>query len=243
MNGIILAIESSGEGGGAAVLRAGELLSEREVSGPRRHGSELMPCIDAALAETGLSREQVDVLAVNCGPGSYTGLRIGIATAEAIGYALGKPAVGVPCFDAMALQCVMADDFDVALKRELWPVLDARRDEVMTARFLYDNGELTRASGDMLVDPARLHEQAQRQAIVFGSGVPPYEGRFDHDHLFVDRREFEIKPSSVALQAYRQLADFSPGSNEGAAIERKPVEPRYFRRVLAKTIAERAKQV
>lgn len=239
MDGVILAIETSGEGGGAAVLRAGKVVNEREVSGPRRHGAEIMPCIDRALATAGVPREKIEVIAVNAGPGSYTGLRIGIATAEAIGFALDKPVIGVSCLDAMALQYVMADDFDVALKRELWPVLDARRDEVMTARFLYDNGELTRAGGDMLIDPARLHEQAQRQAIAFGSGIPPYEGRFDHEHLHVDPAEFTLKPSSIALQAYRQHAEFA----DAAAIERKPVEPRYFRRVLAKTIAERAREV
>ncbi|MBX3461442.1 MAG: tRNA (adenosine(37)-N6)-threonylcarbamoyltransferase complex dimerization subunit type 1 TsaB [Planctomycetes bacterium] len=237
MNGVMLAIESSGDGGGAAVLRNGEVAAEVEVSGPRKHGSELMPCIDRALAQAKLQRNEIDVVAVNCGPGSYTGLRIGIATAEAIGFALGKPVIGVPCFDAMAVQYVMRDDFEIELKRELWPVLDARRNEVMTARMLYDGGRLERATGDVLVDPAKLHEQAQRQAIVFGSGVPPYEGKFDHNHLLVDIAGFEVKPSSVGLQAVRQLADA-----ELAALPRKPVEPRYFRRVLAKTVEERARQ-
>ncbi|MEZ5992794.1 MAG: tRNA (adenosine(37)-N6)-threonylcarbamoyltransferase complex dimerization subunit type 1 TsaB [Planctomycetota bacterium] len=239
MNGIILAIESSGDGGGAAVLRDGEVLSEIEVSGARKHGSELMPCIDKACVDAAINRSDVDAIAVNCGPGSYTGLRIGMATASAIGYALDKPVVGVPCFDAMVLQYVMADDFDVALKRELWPVMDARRNEVMTARFEYDNGNCERASGDKLVEPAKLHEESAHQAIVFGTGVPPYEGVFSHEHLFIDQREFALKPASVALQAYRQLADIDDPAN----IERTLVEPRYFRRVLAKTIEERANEV
>jgi tRNA threonylcarbamoyladenosine biosynthesis protein TsaB len=239
MNCIILAIETSGEGGGAALLRAGQIETEAEVSGPRRHGAELTPCIDKACREAGIQRERIDVIAVDCGPGSYTGLRIGLSTAAALGHALDKPVVGVPCFDAMVLQYVMADDFDVELKREIWPVLDARRGEVMTARFEYDNGEFTRATADMLVAPDKLHEQAARQAIVFSTGVGPYEDRFNHDHLFVDRNEFALKPSSVALQAFRQLAEVE----DAASIERKLVQPRYFRRVLAKTIAERANEV
>jgi tRNA threonylcarbamoyladenosine biosynthesis protein TsaB len=239
MDGIILAIESSGDMGGAAVLRDGELESEVEVSGPRRHGAELMTCIDRAMIDAALNRGDMDVIAVNCGPGSYTGLRIGLATAAALGFALDKPVVGVPCFEAMVLQYVMAPDFDVELKRELWPVLDARRDEVMTARFAYDGGRFLRETEDMLVAPDQLHEQAQRQAIVFGSGVLPYEGKFNHDHLFVDRREFVLKPAALAHAAFRQLADVT----DAAGLPREPVQPRYFRRVLAKTIEERAKEV
>jgi tRNA threonylcarbamoyladenosine biosynthesis protein TsaB len=237
MDGVILAIETSGEGGGAAILNAGEVVAEAEVSGPRTHGAELMPCVDRTIADAKLSRSQIDIVAVNCGPGSYTGLRIGIATASAIGFALGKPVVGVTCFEAMALQYVMRPDFNVELKREIWPVLDARRNEVMTARMVYDGGALSRAGGDVLIEPSKLHEQAQRQAVVFGSGVPPYEGQFDHAHLHIDRAEFVLKPAGVALQAYRQLA-----GTDLEAIERKPVEPRYFRRVLAKTVEERAQQ-
>lgn len=236
MDGIILAIESSGEGGGAAVLRKGKVVAEAEVSGPRKHGSELMPCIDRALTESKFKREQIDVIAVNHGPGSYTGLRIGIAAATAIGYALDKPVIGVDALEAMALQYTTQAGFDVKLKRELWPVLDARRDEVMTARMLHTKKDLSRGSGDMLLAPETMHEHAEQQAIVFGAGVAPYIDRYDRQHLQLDTAEFILKPSSVALQAWRQLA----GIKHAAKIERTPVEPVYFRRVLAKTIEERA---
>jgi tRNA threonylcarbamoyladenosine biosynthesis protein TsaB len=236
MEGSILAIETSGEGGGAAVLREGRVVAEAEVSGPRRHGAELLVCVDRVVAEASLRREDLDMIAVNRGPGSYTGLRIGLSAAAALGFALERPVVGVSCFDAMALQYVMADDFEVSARRELWPVLDARRGEVMTARFLYDSGDLARATGDMLVAPEMLHEQARHQAIVFGEGVKPYQDRYLRDHLFVDRRDFALRPASVALQAYRQLA----GIEDPEGIETVPVEPVYFRRVLAKTVEERA---
>lgn len=239
MEGLILAIETTGEGGGAAIARGGEVIGTGEVSGPRRHGSELIQRIDDALVGAKVDRGDVDVIAVNAGPGSYTGLRIGLSAASAIGYALDRPVVGVGGFDAMVLQYVSADDFDVALKRELWPVLDARRDEVMTAKFEYDNGRLERVSGDKLVAPEKLHEEADHRAIVFGSGVHPYEDRFDDDHLFIDRREFNLTAEAVALQAYRQLADVE----DPTEIERTPVEPRYFRRVLARTVKERSRDV
>jgi tRNA threonylcarbamoyladenosine biosynthesis protein TsaB len=229
---IVLAIETSGELGGAAVLVDGKLESEVEVSGPRRVGAELMPGIDKACVDAAINRDMIDVIAVNCGPGSYTGLRIGLATAATIGFAFDKPVLGVPCFEAMVLQYVSAPGFDMKLRRELWPVLDARRDEVMTARFEYDDGRFTRAGGDKLVSPGKLHEEAQRLAIVFGEAA---KFEFNQDHMFIDKREFVLKPGSVALAAWRELAGKDP-----ASLPRKPVEPRYFRRVLAKTVAERA---
>lgn len=239
MDGIILAIETSGDGGGAAVCRRGEVVASQEVSAPRRHGAELMQCVDRALTAAQVSREEIGVIAVDCGPGSYTGLRIGLSTAAAIGYALDKPVIGVSCFDAMALQCVMAESWDNGSTRELWPALDARRGEVMTAKFRYDNGALERVGDDILVAPATLHAQAENWAVVFGSGVPPYEAEFNRDALFVDTDEFVLSPVSVALEAYKQLI----AVEDPAQIERKHVEPRYFRRILAKTIKERAAEV
>lgn len=237
MEGLILAIETSGDGGGAALLRGGNVLAESLVSAPRRHGAELMQCIENCLNTAKVSRDQLDVIAVNAGPGSYTGLRIGLSTASGIGHALDRPVVGVGSLDAMALQYVGAPGFNVALKRELWPVLDARQGEVMTARFETAGGQFRRVSGDMLVKPSALHEQSQHAGIVFGSGVAPYTEQFSRANLFIDSKPFALLPSSVGLQAHLQLYEVY----DRADIPRAAVEARYFRRVTAKTLAERAK--
>jgi len=236
MNGIILAIESSGDLGGAAVLRDGEVIAHADVSGPRTHGAELMPCVDAATKDAGIERSDISIVAVNYGPGSYTGLRIGMSAAAAIAFALDIPVVGVGCFDAMALQYVMQPEIDNSREIEFWPVLDARRDEVMTARFVHRDGEIIRESEELLVAPDALHEQAAEGAIVFGSGVAPYLSKFNRERLNIVEAPFEVSASSVALQAYRQLA----GVDDPAQIDRTPPQPIYFRRVLARTVAERA---
>lgn len=238
MDALILALESSGELGGAALLARGSLLGEELVSGPRRHGAELMPCVDRLLAKQRVIREQLGVIAVNAGPGSYTGLRIGLTTAAALGYALNKPVVGVGAFDCMALQFVTDRAFDTRFRGELWPVLDARRDEVMTARFVFEKGDLRRVGADMLVPPAELSRQAAPGSLVFGSGVAPYENLLKPQPLKLGPSAFEIAPASVALQAWRELVNVA----DPAAVERKPVMPRYFRQVLAMTTEERAAQ-
>jgi len=233
---VILAIETSGEGGGAAVLREGKPLAEVSVPAARSHGAQLMPCVDKAVLEAGVGRDQLDLIAVNCGPGSYTGLRIGLAAAAAIGFALDRPVVGVPCFDAMALQYLASAQVDEGASIEFWPVLDARRGEVMTARFLYENGQLTRQSEDELLAPEVLCERAANKAVVFGSGLPAYPGRWDTSKVAVDAAQFALGAASVGIQAWHQVKGI-----ERAQLPRKRVEPRYFRQVTARTIAERVK--
>jgi tRNA threonylcarbamoyladenosine biosynthesis protein TsaB len=230
---VILAIETSGEGGGAAVIRDGKAVAEVSVPAARSHGAQLMPCVDKALNEAKATRAQIDIIAVDCGPGSYTGLRIGLAAAAAIGFALDKPVVGVPCFDAMALQHLAGTQVSAGAL-EFWPVLDARQGEVMTAKFIYASGNLERQSEDTLMSPEDLCDKAAEGAIVFGAGLAQYPGRWDQSKVKVDAAQFTLGAASVGLCAWRQWRDTDP-----AKIERKRVEPRYFRQVTASTIAER----
>lgn len=236
MDGLILAIESSGDLGGAALLEKGTLVGEELVSGPRKHGAELMPCIDRLFVKHKVAREALAVIAVNAGPGSYTGLRIGLMTAAALGFALDKPVVGVGAFDCMVLQLVMSRGFDARYKGELWPVLDARRDELMTAKFMFEKGDLKRISGDQLIAPTEFSKHAAPGSIVFGTGVTPYENTLKPQPMKLAEPKLEINPGTVALQAWRELVNVA----DAKAIERKSVVPRYFRQVLAKTTEERA---
>ena len=237
MEGVILAIETSGESGGAAVLRGGSVLADYSVTAAKRHGAEIAWCIDRAMAVAKLERKDIEVIVANCGPGSYTGLRIGLTTAVTLSYALDRPAIGVPCFDVMATHYALSGDLDMKFSGELWPVLDARRDEVMTARFMYKKGVLERVGGDELVAPGEFGAKAAPGSIVFGSGIVPYHASFKaKTGLTLGPAVFNLSAGSLALQAYRQLLNV-PSHDK---IERRLIEPRYFRRVLAKTTAERA---
>lgn len=235
MSLVILAIESSGDSGGAALVRDGTLLAEVNVPGARTHGAQLLPSVDRALTRAKLTRNQVDVVAVNCGPGSYTGLRIGLATAQGIGHGLDRPVVGVPCFEAMVLQYQAQVTVPFKEGQEFWPVLDARRDEVMTAKFAMRGGFARRESDDQLLAPEKLCEQAAQRAVVFGTGLSAYPGRWDQSRVTVMGAELALTPMFLGLAAWHQLT----GVKSWQEIPRAPVQPRYFRQVTAKTIAER----
>ncbi len=99
----ILALETSASVCSVAVCRGREILAESEVQGPKVHSRALPGLIGRALAEAGVPKRAMEGVAVATGPGSYTGLRIGLATAKALAYALGIPIRGVPTLEALAV--------------------------------------------------------------------------------------------------------------------------------------------
>ncbi|MCK6439073.1 MAG: tRNA (adenosine(37)-N6)-threonylcarbamoyltransferase complex dimerization subunit type 1 TsaB [Planctomycetes bacterium] len=234
---VILAIESSGESGGAAVFVGRELRAEVPISARRSHGQNLVPAIRDALAQAKVRGEDVSAVVVNEGPGSYTGLRVGLAAAETFAFVHKIPVVGIGAMEAMCEELLRSD---ALLKSSgalcLIPCLDARQDEVMAAAFLWDGTKLTRTQHDMLVIPEQLGRLAGKdEALAFGSGAFVYRGRIS---LPVHAENVEILPASVGLAAFRHKPDTFFETAPGAR-----VQLRYFRPVMAKTIVERGGSV
>ena len=128
----ILAIESSGRHASVATLwgDAGgtRLVGQTLLIGDERTAQVLAPTIQQLLAEADWSPKSVELVAVTVGPGSFTGLRIGVTTAKAFAYAVGADVVGVNTLDALALQATPSAS-------PLWTILDAQRQELFAARF------------------------------------------------------------------------------------------------------------
>ncbi|MDO8141498.1 MAG: tRNA (adenosine(37)-N6)-threonylcarbamoyltransferase complex dimerization subunit type 1 TsaB [Candidatus Brocadiales bacterium] len=97
----VLGIETSGNIGGVAVCENKHVIAAKNFSG-MQHGKELIPAIRTTLHEIGWKPRDIDLIAVNVGPGSYTGLRVGVTCAKTLAYALNKPVVDVPIFDIIA---------------------------------------------------------------------------------------------------------------------------------------------
>ncbi|MGE5560500.1 MAG: tRNA (adenosine(37)-N6)-threonylcarbamoyltransferase complex dimerization subunit type 1 TsaB [Chloroflexota bacterium] len=129
---IVLGIETATIACGVALVSDAGVLGTMQIATRQAHSERLMPLVDALLRETGISRSELAGIAVSQGPGSFTGLRIGIATAKAIALGLGLPVAGVPTLAAVAANAGEAASL-------VWPALVAKKDEVYGA--VYRGGE------------------------------------------------------------------------------------------------------
>lgn len=166
----LLAIDTSGRALSAALAEDGEIIASFGVDEGKNHSLTLLPHLQQLLEEQQLSLAQMDAFAVTIGPGSFTGLRIGLATVKAWGQALAKPLVAISTLDAAA-QTAAAHGYAA-------PILDARRDEVYTA--LYRDGQ--RLTPDRAVAPQQLAQEllALGQPVTFsGDAVQPYQALFE----------------------------------------------------------------
>jgi len=138
-----IGIETSGSVGSVALLEDGLAVDERFFEKGLRHGKELVPSLDAMLRARGLQPAEIGLIAVSQGPGSYTGIRVGITVAKTLAYALGRPVVGVPSLDVLAQNAIGLDAPPAA---KVHAALDAKRKRIYFASYRRENGRLARES-------------------------------------------------------------------------------------------------
>lgn len=144
----ILAFDTATAACTVAVIAEGRVRAELTLQVPRAHSVRLMPLIAQALREAGVDRRELDAIAVGVGPGSFTGLRIGLATAKGLAFALDRPVVPVSTLAAAAYGTGAQAGLVV-------PLLDAKRDQVFTA--VYAAGDRDPATWEERMGPANLH--------------------------------------------------------------------------------------
>ena len=137
----ILALESSATACSAALCRDGELLAQSFQCSGLTHSRTLLPMVNDLMKNCGESLDRVDVIAVAAGPGSFTGLRIGVATAKGLAWARETPCAPCSTLESMAWQCAH-------MGGEICAVMDARRNQVYCARFAAEHGGLRRLTED-----------------------------------------------------------------------------------------------
>jgi tRNA threonylcarbamoyladenosine biosynthesis protein TsaB len=163
---VILAIETSTDICSVALLRGSEVVALREGGGSE-HARLLAVYIDEVLREAGIAPSALEAVAVSAGPGSYTGLRIGLSTAKGLCYALGIPLIAVGSLDALAAQ--VAGRF--AEGTLLRPMIDARRMEVYTQLFDHNARPLGEVEA-VVIDENSFDEDAETaDLVIFGSGA------------------------------------------------------------------------
>ncbi|MGD9619878.1 MAG: tRNA (adenosine(37)-N6)-threonylcarbamoyltransferase complex dimerization subunit type 1 TsaB [Mycolicibacterium sp.] len=188
MNGLILAIDTATPAVTAGVVRlvgdTAETLAERVAIDPRAHAERLTPNIVGALSDARFTVDQLDSIVVGCGPGPFTGLRVGMATAAAFGHALGLPVRGVCSLDTIA----------VGTTGEVLVVTDARRREVYWARYR---------------DGIRIDGPAVNAATEVPVGADAVAGSPEHTALFDLPRLTAVYPTAAGL--VRAVTDWSVG--------------------------------
>ena len=148
----ILAFETSAKAGSVAVLENGVLLAENYCNTGLTHSQTLMVMAEDALKSCNLTPQAVEAVAVAAGPGSFTGVRIGVAAAKGFAWGADIPCCGVSTLEAMATGLGVYDGY-------ILPVMDARRSQVYNALFLAEGGRLTRKTEDRAIALSDLAEE------------------------------------------------------------------------------------
>ena len=130
----ILALDSSGLVASVAIASEDVIIAEYTINYKKTHSQTLLPMLDEIVKMVNLDLSEVDAIAVTAGPGSFTGLRIGSATAKGLGLALDKPIISVPTVDCLAYNLYGTD-------KMICPIMDARRDQVYTGLYEFVNND------------------------------------------------------------------------------------------------------
>lgn len=213
--GNLLCIETSTSVCSVALGRDGALLAAREVKESNQHAARLTVLITQLFDEAGLHLQDLDAVAVSKGPGSYTGLRIGVSTAKGLCYGLGKPLIGISSLQAMAAgMAVLAEVSENSL---LCPMIDARRMEVYMA--LYDmTGREIRPPVAEIINAGTFEAFAPRPVLCAGDGAAKCKTLFEGQQnilfpdLAVPSASFMITLAEQALreERFEDVAYFEP---------------------------------
>lgn len=195
---LILCIETGTDICSVGLARDGELISLRESVEGRDHAKQVGIFVDELLREMDVAPEELDAVAVGKGPGSYTGLRIGVSFAKGLCYGLGIPLIAVGSLDALVE--VAREDFEAGiLDVEQWeeallcPMVDARRMEVYTQMFTSSGEPLSDVAAEIITEQSFSVERSERQIVIFGNGAAKC------CELMPDAKYISITPSARGL--------------------------------------------
>ena len=166
---LTLAFESSAKAASVALCDGGTLIAQSTQICGQTHSVTLLPMAQDLLKNAGKTLEDVELFAVAHGPGSFTGIRIGVSTVKGLAWGCDKPAVGVSTLEAMAWNGVAFGEGEL-----LCCVMDARRSQVYNAVFAAEGGQLTRLTPDRAIALSQLAEELQgdpRPKLVVGDGA------------------------------------------------------------------------
>ena len=219
---IVLAADTSTAINTVAICSGEVVLAESIVDAGRRHSERLLETIQWLLAEATLSLSDIEILAISTGPGSFTGLRVGVATFKGLAAGLRLPLVGVPTLDAMSRLLPIPD-------ATVCPVLDARMKEVFAAAYTYSGPDRRKIVEDKVCAIEAFVELLPAPAWFLGQGATLYASRIRNvmpEARFAPATHNMPRAAAVASEAVTRLDEGDPG-------DAARVAPVYLRKAQA----------
>lgn len=198
----ILAVDTASKSLSVAVSEDYHVIDEVLLNSGLTHSENLMPKIKEVLVKSQIAIDEIDLFAITSGPGSFTGLRIGISTINGFSYALRKKCVGISSLDVLAEMCK-------AFKGKIVPILNARRGEVYTAIYQSDGKEIRRLSEYQAIPLKELflNLDSNEKVCFTGEGVLDYSNQlkdfFDERLVLPQGENYHISAGTLAQMAYK----------------------------------------
>ena len=192
----ILALDSSGVVASVAVLEEENMIAEYTVNYKKTHSQTLLPMLDEIVKMAEIDLAEIDAIAVAQGPGSFTGLRIGSATAKGLGLALNKPIIAIPTVEGIAYNIYGTNQI-------VCPLMDARRKQVYTGLYTFENNRLQvlmaqkAVSVEEIIEEINLLGTAEKKEVIYlGDGVDVYKDILEEK----TKISYTFAPSHVSKQ-------------------------------------------
>ena len=228
----ILGIETSTKTGSVAIVSEDVIIAQYSLNIEVTHSERLMSTVDRVLTDTGFQIADMDGYAVAIGPGSFTGLRIGLAAVKGLALVTGKPVAAVPTLKALAWNLSYA-------AYPVCPMLDARKNEVYAATYRFEGSTLVYGMAEAVISLSRLSERISEKTIFTGEASRLF--RTDIMELFGDRALFA--PISAILPSAAAVAEIGLDMiKSGNQADPDTLTPMYIRRPEAEVAWEKRAQ-
>ncbi len=197
----VVGIETSSLIGNIAVCDGDTVVGKKTFGKNLNHGKEIVSSLESIFNQINWEPKDIDLIAVSIGPGSYTGLRIGVTCAKTLAYGLDKPVIDVPTLD------VLVENLKDNNSKNICPVIDAKRKSVYAC--IYDRDKNNRVTDYLIISPDGLIDMLPDSTLIFGDGIEPYKDIFAQKELTIAEDEKfciadAVNVARLGLKRYEQ---------------------------------------
>jgi tRNA threonylcarbamoyladenosine biosynthesis protein TsaB len=203
---LILSIDTATDNASVSISKDGAIITEVSNTAQKDHGGYLQPAIKSMLITSGISIDQIDAIAISAGPGSYTGLRVGMSSAKGLCYALNKPLIALGTLEILAYAAIMETDTgNLNSNRIFCPMIDARRMEVFTALYNSTLQPVLEPCALVINEDSFANSLLKSQVLFFGNGAQKWKGICSHKNaLFVSILNNTLAMNKLAYKKFNQ---------------------------------------